>query len=230
MTNRQTESPDIRYWMSPDCGLCTLIGIGRTSVYSLRLTGGKYRRIVAELYQGANPVEVFREHGEVTPLRDVEEVRLVGMKKVDEKLCGPLIRVRRRGQQPLEMFLEKGNEQYLEMFERLRARLGPSFQVVKIPESSVWSVLGDLCYPFCVCISIWASLLIAVLYPEPTPHDASAAPESSHKAQFWRAAAWLLGVSKPTMLFIGALLALAFTVWTIVLFRKRPRHNALRRR
>jgi hypothetical protein len=52
--------------MSPDGGLCTLIGIGRSSVYSLRLTGGKYRRVVAQLYQGASPDDLFREHGEIT--------------------------------------------------------------------------------------------------------------------------------------------------------------------
>jgi hypothetical protein len=229
MTNRTSESSDVRYWMSPDGGLCTLIGIGRSSVYSLRLTGGKYRRVVAQLYQGASPDDLFREHGEITPLREVNEVRLVGMKKVDEKLCGPLVRVRRRGQRPLEMVLEGGSDQYLEIFEQFRTRLGPSFQVVKVPDSSASWALAGLIYPICVCVSIWASLMIAVLYPEPTSHDSAGAPEGSHKAQFWRAAARLLATSKRTMLLIGALLALAFAIWAIILLSTRQKHNALRR-
>lgn len=217
--------PNVQFWISPDTELSNLLGVGDGVVFAARCSKKKIRSLVADLSSGISPVQLLKESGELTLLRQVTEVRTIDGKKVDDSFCGPFISIRRQGKPAIEMVLPGGVEQGNNIVCALQEQLGPSFKRVTVPSMSVWTALVG---PFVLACSLGGPLgaLHVALYAM----EGGEEPETgwSHKGQFWIATARLLG--RPTIIALSILSLCLVVFLSVICVLTRSTSEALRKR
>lgn len=222
---------DIDLWTAPGGGPCTLLGVGRGFVFASRAPASKVDDLIDELAGGATLPTLFTGD-DLSPLRDVNEVRLVEARQAGEKVDGPWVLVRRRGKSPLKMSLPGDLDQGRHIVSVFREHLGPTYKVVTIPLSNaLWTLISPFIFGIGL-LAYWGMLAVPAFFPEWTPEEDEQRRIGSFrvqsKAHFWIKASHFIG--RPAIIVLGVVLGCWLGYLAISSTLARPRAQAIRRR